>query len=84
MIGVFYVMGIVKNSIILVWTGGAAATGDMRTTHGDRDAGARARPIVMTSVATMMSAIPTALGLNSGASIAAIADAVLGGLIIWR
>ncbi len=45
----------------------------------------RLRPIVMTSVATMMSAIPAALGLGPGAETRApMADAVLGGLILCR
>ena len=85
MIGVLLLMGIVKkNSIILV----DYAT-EMR--HKGKDAVAamleagpvRLRPIVMTSIATMMSAIPAALGLGPGAETRApMADAVLGGLVL--
>lgn len=86
MIGVLLLMGIVKkNSIILV---------DYATEQrhllglGAREAMQKAgpvrlRPIVMTSVATMMSAIPAALGLGPGAETRApMADAVLGGLVL--
>jgi multidrug efflux pump subunit AcrB len=87
MIGVLLLMGIVKkNSIILVdyaterRNGGHAH--DARSAM--QQAGpVRLRPIVMTSVATMMSAIPAALGLGPGAETRApMADAVLGGLIL--
>ncbi len=86
MIGVLLLMGIVKkNSIILV----DYAT-EQRNHHGlgareamQKAGPVRLRPIVMTSVATMMSAIPAALGLGPGAETRApMADAVLGGLVL--
>jgi multidrug efflux pump subunit AcrB len=86
MIGVLLLMGIVKkNSIILV----DYAT-EQRNLHGlgareamQKAGPVRLRPIVMTSVATMMSAIPAALGLGPGAETRApMADAVLGGLVL--
>jgi multidrug efflux pump subunit AcrB len=43
----------------------------------------RLRPILMTSVATLMAAIPPALGLGSGSEIRTpMAIAVIGGLIV--
>ena len=87
MIGVLLLMGIVKkNSIILVDYAteqrNAGHAGDAKTAM--LQAGpVRLRPIVMTSVATMMSAIPSAMGLGPGAETRApMADAVLGGLIL--
>jgi hydrophobe/amphiphile efflux-1 (HAE1) family protein len=85
MIGLLLLMGIVKkNSIILVdYANQARAEG-----LGARDAMLRAgpirlRPILMTSVATMMAALPPALGLGSGAEIRTpMAIAVIGGLIV--
>ena len=85
MIGLLLLMGIVKkNSIILVdYANQARADG-----LGARDAMLRAgpirlRPILMTSVATMMAALPPALGLGSGSEIRTpMAIAVIGGLIV--
>jgi multidrug efflux pump subunit AcrB len=87
MIGVLLLMGIVKkNSIILV-----DYAVEQRHLDPKLDAkGAmlkagpvRLRPIVMTSVATMMSAIPSAMGLGPGSETRApMADAVLGGLVL--
>ncbi len=86
MIGLLLLMGIVKkNSIILV---------DYATQMRDEkkvsareamlEAGpVRLRPILMTSVATMMSAVPAALGLGPGSETRGpMSDAVLGGLIL--
>ena len=43
----------------------------------------RLRPILMTSIATMMSAVPSAMGLGPGSETRSpMADAVLGGLIL--
>ena len=43
----------------------------------------RLRPILMTAVATMMAAVPSALGLGPGAETRGpMADAVIGGLIL--
>jgi multidrug efflux pump len=85
MIGLLLLMGIVKkNSIILV---------DYANQLRERGRGAaaailragpvRLRPILMTSVATMMAAIPAALGLGAGSETRApMAVAVIGGLIV--
>ncbi len=85
MIGLLLLMGIVKkNSIILV---------DYANQLRDKGRGAaaailragpvRLRPILMTSVATMMAAIPAALGLGAGSETRApMAVAVIGGLIV--
>jgi multidrug efflux pump subunit AcrB len=78
-------MGIVKkNSIILVdYANQARAEG-----LGARDAMLRAgpirlRPILMTSVATLMAALPPALGLGAGSEIRTpMAIAVIGGLVV--
>ncbi|HEY2514756.1 MAG TPA: efflux RND transporter permease subunit [Polyangiaceae bacterium] len=87
MIGVLLLMGIVKkNSIILV----DYATEQRNAGHASDAKSAmlqagpvRLRPIVMTSVATMMSAIPSAMGFGPGSETRApMADAVLGGLIL--
>jgi multidrug efflux pump subunit AcrB len=85
MIGILLLMGIVKkNSIILV---------DYANQLRDRGADAhqamlqagpvRLRPILMTATATMMAALPPALGLGPGAEIRApMAIAVIGGLVV--
>jgi hydrophobe/amphiphile efflux-1 (HAE1) family protein len=85
MIGLLLLMGIVKkNSIILVdYANQARAEG-----LGARDAMLRAgpirlRPILMTSVATLMAALPPALGLGAGSEIRTpMAIAVIGGLVV--
>ncbi len=86
MIGIILLMGIVKkNSIILV----DYAT-ELRNHHGKGaleamlEAGpVRLRPILMTSMATLMAAIPSALGLGEGSEVRApMAIAVIGGLVI--
>ncbi|NKE73710.1 efflux RND transporter permease subunit [Candidatus Manganitrophus noduliformans] len=86
MIGLLLLMGIVKkNSIILVdyalqirEEGGLdAATAMLRAGP------VRLRPILMTSVATMMAAVPAALALGSGSEVRSpMAMAVIGGLIV--
>jgi len=86
MIGLLLLMGIVKkNSIILV----DYAT-EVRAHEGLDARGAmlragpvRLRPILMTAVATLMAAVPSALGLGPGAETRGpMADAVIGGLIL--
>jgi multidrug efflux pump subunit AcrB len=43
----------------------------------------RLRPILMTAVATMMAAVPSAMGLGPGAETRGpMADAIIGGLIL--
>jgi multidrug efflux pump len=85
MIGILLLMGIVKkNSIILV-----DYANRMRQEHLDArgamlQAGpVRLRPILMTSVATFMAALPPAVGLGPGAEIRMpMAIAVIGGLVL--
>jgi multidrug efflux pump subunit AcrB len=86
MIGLLLLMGIVKkNSIILV----DYATEirhkeslDARTAML-RAGPIRLRPILMTAVATMMAAVPSALGLGPGKETRGpMADAVIGGLVL--
>jgi multidrug efflux pump len=86
MIGLLLLMGIVKkNSIILV---DYAAELRVREGLDARTAMLRAgpvrlRPILMTAVATMMAAVPSALGLGPGSETRGpMADAVIGGLIL--
>ncbi len=86
MIGLLLLMGIVKkNSIILV-----DYAAELRKKEG-LDARAamlragpvRLRPIMMTAVATMMAAVPSALGLGPGSETRGpMADAVIGGLVL--
>jgi len=85
MIGILLLMGIVKkNSILLV---------DYATELRRRGKGAleamleagpvRLRPILMTSVATLMAAVPASLALGEGSEVRApMAIAVIGGLVI--
>jgi multidrug efflux pump subunit AcrB len=85
MIGLLLLLGISKkNSIILVDYGrqvreqGKSAR-DAMLIAGPR----RLRPILMTSVATMMAAIPPAMGLGPGSEIRTpMAIAVIGGLVV--
>jgi multidrug efflux pump len=86
MIGLLLLMGIVKkNSIILV-----DYAKEIRE-HEGLDAKAamlkagpvRLRPILMTAVATMMAAVPSAMGIGPGKETRGpMADAVIGGLIL--
>jgi multidrug efflux pump len=85
LIGLLLLMGIVKkNSILLV-----DFVNQMRARGHDtfeailRAGPIRLRPILMTSVATMMAAVPVALGLGAGSETRQpMAIAVLGGLIV--
>jgi multidrug efflux pump subunit AcrB len=85
MIGLLLLMGIVKkNSIILVDYAlqqrehGADAVEAMQ-----RAGPVRLRPILMTSIATMMAAVPAALALGAGSETRApMSIAVLGGLSV--
>jgi multidrug efflux pump subunit AcrB len=85
MIGLLLLLGIVKkNSIILV----DYANRIRDQGHDAREAMLRAgpirlRPILMTSIATMMAAVPAALGLGAGSETRVpMATAVIGGLVI--
>jgi multidrug efflux pump subunit AcrB len=86
MIGLLLLMGIVKkNSIILVdYAAQQRESRGLDARAAMQEAGpVRLRPILMTSVATMMSAVPSSLGLGPGSETRApMADAVLGGLIL--
>jgi len=85
LIGLLLLIGIVKkNSILLV-----DFINQMRARGHDtweailRAGPIRLRPILMTSVATMMAAVPVALGLGAGSETRQpMAIAVLGGLIV--
>jgi multidrug efflux pump subunit AcrB len=84
MIGILLLMGITKkNSIILV---DYANTAREKESLGAREAMQKAgpirlRPILMTTVATMMAAVPSSLGLGAGSETRGpMAIAVLGGL----
>jgi multidrug efflux pump subunit AcrB len=86
MIGLLLLMGIVKkNSIILVdYANEVRGHESLTATEAMRRAGpVRLRPILMTAVATMMAAVPSALGLGPGAETRGpMADAIIGGLIL--
>ncbi|HEV8320885.1 MAG TPA: efflux RND transporter permease subunit [Myxococcota bacterium] len=85
MIGLLLLMGIVKkNSIILVdYAGQARAEGASAREAMQRAGPVRLRPILMTSIATLMAAVPPALGLGPGSEIRApMAVAVLGGVFV--
>jgi multidrug efflux pump len=78
-------LGIVKkNSIILVDYANQGAAQGLNPADAMLRAGPiRLRPILMTSVATFMAAIPPALGLGAGSEIRTpMAIAVIGGLIV--
>jgi len=85
MIGLLLLMGIVKkNSIILVDYANAFKEKGFAAREAMEKAGPiRLRPILMTATATMMAAIPPALGIGSGAEIRMpMAIAVIGGLVL--
>ncbi|WP_437730652.1 efflux RND transporter permease subunit [Sorangium sp. So ce1335] len=92
MIGILLLMGIVKkNSIILVdhaievRGGHGKGEGEVMDARAAmlRAGPVRLRPILMTSTATLMAAVPAALALGPGAEIRApMAAAVIGGLIV--
>jgi hydrophobe/amphiphile efflux-1 (HAE1) family protein len=85
MIGILLLMGIVKkNSIILVDYANQAREEGLSASDAMQRAGPmRLRPILMTSAATMMAAVPPAIGLGSGSEIRRpMAIAVIGGLIV--
>ena len=85
MIGLLLLMGIVKkNSIILVDYANAFKAQGFDAREAMKKAGPiRLRPILMTALATLMAAIPPALGLGSGSEIRVpMATGVIGGLIV--
>jgi len=85
MIGLLLLMGIVKkNSIILVDYANAFKEKGFGAREAMEKAGPiRLRPILMTATATLMAALPPALGLGSGAEIRRpMGIAVIGGLVL--
>ena len=86
MIGLLLLMGIVKkNSIILVdYANEVRNHKRCSAAEAMQEAGpVRLRPILMTAVATLMAAVPSALGLGPGAETRGpMADAIIGGLIL--
>ena len=85
MIGLLLLLGIVKkNSIILVDYANQNRERGMDALAAMKLAGpVRLRPILMTSAATMMAALPPALGLGPGAEIRTpMAIAVIGGVLV--
>ncbi len=87
MIGLLLLMGIVKkNSIILVDYANEVRAHEPALTAAEamRRAGpVRLRPILMTAIATMMAAVPSAMGLGPGSETRGpMADAIIGGLIL--
>jgi multidrug efflux pump subunit AcrB len=85
MIGLLLLMGIVKkNSIILIdYTLQLKATGLSSFDAVAKAGPIRLRPILMTSTATMMAAVPAALGLGLGSEVRTpMAIAVIGGVIL--
>lgn len=86
MIGVLLLMGIVKkNSILLVEYANQVREHEaLDATAAMQKAGPlRLRPILMTTIATMMAAVPPVLGLGPGTKTRSpMAAAVLGGLTI--
>jgi hydrophobe/amphiphile efflux-1 (HAE1) family protein len=85
MIGLLLLMGIVKkNSIILVDFANQLRGRGLGAAQAMLEAGpVRLRPILMTTTATFMAALPPALALGPGAEIRApMAYAVIGGLIV--
>jgi multidrug efflux pump subunit AcrB len=85
MIGLLLLMGIVKkNSIILVDYANAFREKGFGAKESMEKAGpVRLRPILMTATATLMAAVPPALGIGSGSEIRMpMAIAVIGGLVL--
>jgi multidrug efflux pump len=86
MIGLLLLMGIVKkNSIILVdHANEVRAQGDLDARTAMLRAGpVRLRPILMTAVATLMAAVPSAMGFGPGSETRGpMAIAVIGGLVL--
>jgi len=85
MIGLLLLLGIVKkNSIILVdYANAFRAQGFLPREAMQKAGPVRLRPILMTATATLMAAIPPALGIGSGSEIRMpMAIAVIGGLVL--
>jgi multidrug efflux pump len=84
-IGMILLIGLVtKNSILLVEYANQLKERGLETVAAVREAGRiRLRPILMTSVATIMGALPIALGLGAGAtSRRPLGYAIVGGVLV--
>jgi multidrug efflux pump len=84
-IGMILLIGLVtKNSILLVEYANQLKARGLATVDAVREAGRiRLRPILMTSVATVMGAVPIALGLGAGsASRRPLGYAIVGGVLL--
>jgi multidrug efflux pump len=84
-IGMILLIGLVtKNSILLVEYANQLKERGLETLAAVREAGRiRLRPILMTSVATIMGALPIALGLGAGAaSRRPLGYAIVGGVLV--
>ena len=85
MIGLLLLMGIAKkNSIILVDFAAERRRAGRSAVAAMAEAGpVRLRPILMTSIATMMAALPSALGIGSGGEVRRpMSLAVIGGILV--
>jgi len=85
MIGLILLMGLVKkNSIILVDYTNQLRKEGKNVYDAVRESGpVRLRPILMTSAATIMAAVPAAIGLGPGAETRApMARAIIGGILL--
>ena len=84
-IGMILLIGLVtKNSILLVEYANQLQARGLATIDAVREAGRiRLRPILMTSVSTVMGAVPIALGLGAGsASRRPLGYAIVGGVLL--
>jgi multidrug efflux pump subunit AcrB len=84
-IGMILLIGLVtKNSILLVEYANQLKARGLDTVAAVREAGRiRLRPILMTSVSTIMGAVPIALGLGAGAtSRRPLGYAIVGGVLV--
>jgi len=85
MIGLLLLMGIVKkNSIVLIDYTLQLKAGGMTSLEAVTRAGpVRLRPILMTSAATLMAAVPAAIGLGQGSEVRTpMAIGVIGGVLL--
>lgn len=85
MIGLLLLMGIVKkNSIVLIDYTLQLKAGGLTSLEAVTKAGPiRLRPILMTSVATLMAAVPAAIGLGQGSEVRTpMAIGVIGGVLL--
>ena len=84
LIGVVFLFGLVnKNAVLLVDYINQLRAGGMKCHEAIRRAGAqRLRPILMTTLATILGMMPVAIGLGAGSELRApMAVAIIGGLV---